>query len=224
MLDDNPNYRTSIPEHATPKVKGKRLNKTPTEIDYYVAGELVGRRGFDYNGVIEWEFSFRNGGQHGWAYTWHDGRLASAEPWENGVAHGTASQWDGEGSLMGRYAMERGTGVDLWRQENFGKPGNHLSEAYCYRSGLRHGGEWRFCEGRLLYEIQWFDGKRNGVERSWNFKGGLCRGYPRYFVNDAQVTRRHYLRARISDPTLPSCSKEDNAPVREFPSEVQQSL
>ncbi len=222
-IDDNPDYQTSIPEEATPKVKGKHPNKAPTEIDYYVAGELVGRRGFDYSGVIEWEVAFRNGGQHGWAYRWDDGRLMWREPSENGCIHGTASQWDREGNLMGQYTMEHGTGIDLWWQEN-SETGKYLSEVYYKVAGLRHGYEWHFSEGVLHQEVQWFEGKRHGIERSWNFKDRLRRGYPQYWVNDEQVKRPQYLRALKSDATLPLFRKEDNLPLRDFPPEIQKHL
>jgi len=65
---------------------------------------------------------------------------------------------------------------------------------------------------------------QHGIQRRWNFNGKLKRGYPKYWVNDKQVSKRQYLRARATDPTLPPFRKADNLPRRKFPPEVQAAI
>ena len=60
----------------------------------------------------------------------------------------------------------------------------------------------------------------HGIERSWNQQGLLHRGYPRYWLNDARVTKSQYVRACADDPALPPFHERDNRPQRRFPSEV----
>jgi hypothetical protein len=44
--------------------------------------------------------------------------------------------------------------------------------------------------------------------------------YPRYWVNNKQVTKREYLRACANHANLPPFRESDNQPRRKFPPEV----
>ncbi|MCX6381579.1 MAG: hypothetical protein NT023_19235 [Armatimonadetes bacterium] len=224
-MSNLPTYQTSIPETATPKVIEGVPNFVSGQTEYYIEDRLVGTRCFDEDGSCDMEISYRNGVMHGWYYTFHTPtQLMSAEPWESGLVHGTAYQWDRQGNLIGQYTMEHGTGLDLWWHENFETEGHHLSEAYHYQNGLRHGYEWSFSEGGLHREVPWFEGKQHGVERHWNFNGRLRRGYTQYWLGGVQVKRPEYLRAAKTDSTLPPFRAENNLPIRELPPEIQKHL
>jgi len=78
--------------------------------------------------------------------------------------------------------------------------------------------------GDLSDEYYWVQGILHGIERSWNTKGGLSRGYPRYWVNRERVTKAKYVRAAQKDSQLPPFRLEDNQRLREFPAEVAQHI
>src|SRR5262249_7219402 len=152
------------------------------------------------------------------------GQLLSAEPYENGVPHGTAYQWASDGRLLGTYTLEHGTGLDLWRQAwEDGRV--YLAEVHSIRNGLSHGFEWWFFVGRRLRrERHWQEGTLHGIEREWNFSGGLRRGFPRYWVRGERVTKAKYLKASVVDSTLPAFDVKDNLPYRTFPAEIEKHL
>jgi hypothetical protein len=86
-------------------------------------------------------------------------------------------------------------------------------------------------EGKLGYKRQWNSDEKtvwqeyfyalgyHGLWREWNARGRLFRVFPRYYVNDVQVTRRQYLKACQSDPTLPPYRPEEDDPQRPLPAE-----
>ena len=218
-------YQSSIPEQAREKITQKHGNGSKKQAEYYVGKENVGLRTFYPCGALEGEYSFRNGVKHGWEYRWDSpNELLSATSYENGLEHGTAYQWDGDGPSIGSYKMEHGTGIDLWW--NVWSDGSiDLSEVYHYVKGARHGFEWHFFgQDKLSEEKHWREGMLQGIEREWNFEGGLRRGFPRYWLNNERVTRAKYLRAAAQDAALPPFRPEENKPVREFPPLVARHL
>ena len=218
-------YITSIPAAAREQVTQQHDDGSIREAEYYEGDERVGVRTFYPDGGIEIEKSFRGGVLHGWHYYWYDpGELTSAEPFENGVAHGTAYQWASDGRLIGTYTMDRGTGIDLWWQD--WRDGTvELSEVHYYVNGVRHGFEWWLGgDGKIFVERHWQNGIEHGIEREWNAADRLHRGFPRYFVRGERVTKRQYIRAAATDPTLPAFDAQDNAPTRAFPPEVARHL
>ena len=225
-MDASEGYVSSIPVEAKTKATGKYDNGRPTRVEYYLGKEKVGLRIFSRDGDLEIEYSFRNGQYHGWSYRWDEpAKLLSATPYQDGVEHGTAYQWADDGRLLGTYRMEHGTGTDLWWEEWDGIVS--LAEAFQMQDGLRNGHEWWFHTGKpgqLWIEKQWFTGKQHGIEREWNSKGRLSRGYPRYWIHDQRVAKRQYVRAAAKDPTLPPFRAEDNVPHRDFPPEIDQHL
>jgi antitoxin component YwqK of YwqJK toxin-antitoxin module len=195
-------------------------------VEYVLNGEVVGVRWFDEGGAMDSDTPFKNGVIHGTQY-WFDNhfdgtlRVAFAEPYRSGLAHGTAKQWDGE-KPIGTYTMKRGTGLDLWRHRSFESNGYHLTEARYLKDGMRHGFEWWLNEDQetIREENHYWKDLQHGIQREWNSKGRLMRGYPRYWVNNERVSNRQYLRARAKDCNLPSFREADNLPQRKFPSEV----
>jgi hypothetical protein len=67
-------------------------------------------------------------------------------------------------------------------------------------------------------------GEYHGIERRWNHRRKLHRGYPKYWVRGEAVTKRQYLKAAKSDKTLPRFRSRDNSPRRQFPPVVQKVL
>lgn len=218
-------YVSSISESAREKVIAKYANGAKKRVEYYIGKALVGIRAFHPCGALKGEWSFHNGIKHGWEYRWDTpGELISATPYIEGVEHGTAYQWASDGRLIGSYTMEHGTGIDLWWQD-WSDGTADLTEARYYVDGFRHGFAWEFFgQGRLSAEQHWWHGVLHGIERSWNSKGGLHRGFPRYWVGGERVTKPQYLRAFRSDANLPLWCEEENKPTREFPIEIVQYL
>jgi hypothetical protein len=112
-------YRSSIPVDAIERdvsdfrSTGEWLRKA----ECLVGDAVVGERFYDKDGALLIERPLRNGQKHGVEFHWHDGggNLESAEPFYRGLPHGTASQWDWDGTLLGTYTLNHGTGLDLWR-------------------------------------------------------------------------------------------------------------
>ena len=217
-------YRSSIPKAAKERVVASHLTGSQKhKAEYLVNGKVVGVRQFDQNGQLELERPMKNGVIHGMLYSCDDGVVISAEPYRNGFAHGIAKQWSYDGELIGTYTMKHGTGLDLWRcKKNWGKKRIFLAEARFIKDGKWHGYEWWLNEDqRSVHDEQHFwENLQHGIQRSWNSRGRLRRGYPRYWVTNKQVTKREYVRACAKDSNLPPFRESDNRPRRNFPSEV----
>ncbi|MDI1475132.1 hypothetical protein [Polyangium sp. y55x31] len=218
-------YRSFIPKTAIERVLTWHPNGAKQRAEYLVGDEVVGERHFFETGEPCSEKPLRRGKTHGTEYDWYEpGVLTFAEPHVDGLPHGTARQWI-NGKLVGTYKMVRGTGIDLWWQLRSDGT-RHLSEARYLRDGHREGFEWWIEEDeRRVYEESHFrKGLLHGIERQWNRKERLRRGYPKYWVNGKQVSKRAYLAACKRDPTLPPFREEDNAPERQFPPEIVKVL
>ncbi len=219
-------YKSCIPKSARERVVKRFADGSKREAEYRIGRKLVGRRWFYDTGEPESETAFKNGKRHGIEFRWDDPDiLISAEPFLDGLPHGTARQWNFDGKLIGTYRMRRGTGIDLWRQER--EDGSiYLAEVLYVYKGARHGMEWWIDENQLTVYIEreWKAGQLHGVWREWNPKGRLRRGFPKYHVANTQVTKRQYLAASKRDSTLPPFRPKDNRPGRTFPPEIAKHL
>ena len=65
-------------------------------------------------------------------------------------------------------------------------------------------------------ELHWRKGRLHGIEREWNPKGRLRRGWPRYFVAGRRLDKRRYLRACAGDTSLPEFRSQDGVSVRDL--------
>jgi antitoxin component YwqK of YwqJK toxin-antitoxin module len=222
----SPKYVSAIPRDARERVIGRHPDGTKRTAEYRLGRDRVGLRCFFESGEPERECGMRRGKKHGTEYDWIvPGVLCSAEPFVDGLPHGTARQWDEHGRLIGTYRMVRGSGIDLWRQRRQdGKA--YLSEVLYLKSGLPDGFQWWIEEDqkRVYVERHWRDGRVHGIERQWNHAGRLRRGFPQYHVNGELVTKRRYLKASASDPTLPPFFLHENNPARTFPPEIGKHL
>ena len=105
--------------------------------------------------------------------------------------------------------MNMGTGIDLW----WGRAG-YLREEHRMNDGLPHGFErWWSTKNEVYDEQQWFNGKWHGIHRRWT-RRKLDRGFPQFHINNVKVTKRGYLRAAKTDPTLPPYDPKDDSPRR----------
>jgi hypothetical protein len=221
-------YRSSIPQAARERVTATFVTcPQKYKVECVLNGKVVGIRYFHNTGELADESPLKNGLTHGTVYRSDvPGKLLSAAPYSHGLPHGTARQWSEDGKLIGAYTMRHGTGIDLWWCESFENGLPYLSEARYVKDGKWHGFDWWLNEDqKSVWEERHFrNGQIHGIERLWNWKGRLHRGYPRYWVNDLRMTKRQYLRARAKDPTLPPFRKTDNRPQRRFPAEVIANL
>jgi hypothetical protein len=183
-----------------------------------LSGELVGCRQRDANGLLLHEHGLRNGRYHGPWRDWDDdGDLTFETGYVDGLEHGVATQWD-KGRCFGAYRMDHGTGVDVWRGD-----GDCVTETRSHLRGVWHGYERWWLDSRrgvIFQERHLSKNAEHGVFREWGPRGRLRRGFPRYYVNGQRVTKRQYLRAAASDPTLPPFRPEDNLPFRDLPPEA----
>jgi hypothetical protein len=216
-------YRSSIPKDAQERVVATFVNSPRKyKAEYMLGGTKVGIRLFHETGDLEYECPLRNGVPHGVEYRSDvPGKLLSATPYFDGLQHGIATQWNDDEELIGTCVMRHGTGLDLWYSgSNDMLP--FLSEARYLKDGKWHGFEWWLNPDQrsVWEECHFWEDRRHGIERAWNRKGRLRRGYPKYWVNDRRVTKRQYVRACAGDPNLPPFRDADNRPERLFPPEV----
>lgn len=228
--DKGETYRSDIPADAVEGTvspyskKGGRISLEKRV--YRVDGEIVGYRHYDKNGSLAVETPVRGGRPHGMKYYWDDGGggpyLHVAEPYENGVVHGTARQWAPDGRLMGTYTLIHGTGYDLWRDIN--EHGQlYIAEVHAMKDGGPHGYErWVGEDQRTVWrEVHWKDSQRHGIERQWDHEGNLDPGYPKFHIHDSIVDKESYLAAQRADPELPEYLAEDDKNERNFPKEIR---
>jgi hypothetical protein len=76
----------------------------------------------------------------------------------------------------------------------------------------------------VFQERHFRDNELHGIERVWNWRGRLQRGYPRYWVRNRRVTKNRYMRLCLMDTALPRFRVADNSPERVFPPEMNRAL
>ena len=189
-------------------------------------GRVVGHRIYNDEGRMIKETSLKRGLRHGLEIEWNDdGTVLSVEPYFEGKIHGLAKQYGRSGKVIGTYRLVHGTGYDIWRWE-WWEGFAPVSEVHCMRDGLPHGYEWWLepDQRSVDHERHWHEGKFHGIERKWNHRRKLCRGFPKYWIQGEAVTKRQYVRAAGFDKTLPSFRKKGNSPRRQFPPVITKVL
>ena len=239
MNDKDKRYKSDIPDDAVESLVSPYKREGTAEsgsISYEnrvctLAGEIVGYRQYDEDGTLIIETPIKDGKPHGMKYFWDDDNdgngpyLHLTEPHQNGLVHGTASQWAPDGALMGIYTLLHGTGYDLWR--NFGEQGRlYLAEVHAMKDGVPHGYErWLSEDQRTLWkEVHWREGKRHGIERQWGHKGKLDPGHPVFHVDNEVVGKDAYIKKRKADDSLPEYRAEDDRNERSFPEEILKAM
>lgn len=226
-------YRSSIPKAAQERIVSTyQSTGSQQKVECVLDGEVVGVRWYIEEGSMGSETPLKNGLAHGIMYYFDDIpdgvlKVTFAEPYRNGLAHGIAKQWSEDGKLIGTYTMKHGTGIDLWRHQNFSPGAAYaLNEARYIKNGKWHGFEWWLEENQVSIhqEAHFWEDLQHGIRREWNSKGKLKRGYPQYWIKNERVSKRQYLRAQNADPNLPPFREIDNLPERNFPPEVQAAI
>jgi hypothetical protein len=188
--------------------------------------QVVGQRAYDRDGNLTIETPMKNGKKHGREFIWSDdGTLESVEPYVEGKLHGLVQQYSRNGKVIGTYRFIQGSGFDIWRHElEDGTIG--ISEIHGLHDGLPHDYEWwlRVDQHSISHERYWHKGMVHGIERMWNDKGRLKRGYPKFWIQGQTVNKRVYLKATKQDQTLPPFQEKDNEPERQFPTEIEKLL
>ncbi|MBE9553799.1 MAG: hypothetical protein IMF05_10090 [Proteobacteria bacterium] len=226
-------YRSDIPADAVEGVvspfrkdgHATWFEKRACKLD----GEIVGYRQYNQDGSLAMETPMREGRKHGTEYTWEDNGtgpyIMLAEPYENGLVHGTARQWSPSGKLMGTYTMVRGTGFDLWRQvDERGRL--YVAEIHSMKEGSPNGFEWWVREDQrsVSHEVHWVEGKRHGIERQWYYAGDIDPDYPEFYINDTVVSKDTYIEKQKIDTYLPEYRVEDDRNERAFPDEILKAM
>jgi hypothetical protein len=222
--------KSGIPQHVieTPVPAHKETGTSPDDriVDCFFHGSLVGRRVYNRKGSLVLETPMKDGLKHGPEFTWDDdGNLLLVEPYKRGKVHGMAKQFGRHGKVIGTYTMVHGTGFDVWRQEE--EDGViFVSEIHSLQDGLPHGYEWGFASSKqdLWYERHWQRGRLHGIERIWNRKGNLRRGYPKFYVVDKTVSKQKYIKLALIDQTLPVFQEQENFSKRGLSPEVLRSI
>ncbi len=204
--------RSSIPKNARERVAARHPNGAKQRTFYYLDGQKVGRRTWSESGELCTECGVKDGKDQGLYREFSDGALRWEVRLSAGMRHGLARYFDGRGRLRATTYWKHGTGVDLY----FGDPDGSLTEERYSRDGWWHGPERWFCEGVIFRETYFKRGIEHGIQREWNGKR-LRRGFPKYFLNGGQVSRRDYLRACESDSELPPFRMAENKPTRRPP-------
>lgn len=188
--------------------------------------QLVGQRAYDNHGKLIIETPLKDGKKHGREYRWNEeGALESVEPYFEGKLHGLSRQYGRKGNVIGTYRCVHGTGFDVWRQEK--EDGTvFVSEIHSLNDGFPHGYEWWLGvdQHTVWQERHWREGQLHGIERFWNNKSRLHRGYPKFWIQGQAVSKRTYLKAIEQDKTLPPFRAEDNRPERQFPVDIEELL
>jgi hypothetical protein len=105
--------------------------------------------------------------------------------------------------------MVHGTGHDLWFDDDGG-----LIEEHNRKNGEHHGISRQWNCGKLWEERYSKNGYLHGIWRVWCHYPRLSRGYPQYHINGDKVTKRAYIKACKTDPSLPPFKKSENKPNR----------
>jgi hypothetical protein len=154
---------------------------------------------------------------HGLETEHDDGRLSWCAQWVRGKQHGLAMQFDDRGRPLVVTQFVRGRGTDIWT--NCGE----VTEVHEMNDGRLHGFV-RWGDPRQPWEEEHFHaGKRHGIFRRWS-DGKLRKGFPQFYVNDKQVSRRAYEAAQARDRSLPPYDQHEDSNRRSMPAVVDEAI
>lgn len=209
-------YTSSIPVDAIKKIQKTNKQGIVIATDYYVSNELIGKRFFEDDGKLFWEYGLKNGKYHGNYYYFHDnGELFYQSNYTDGKQSGLAVQWTTTGQLVGISYFENGTGIDFWCIVDMLNRWE-LGEEKHYKDGLMHGLErWWNADGTVWREGYYQKGLATGVFREWD-EEGLKVGFPKFFIDGQEVDKQAYLTIQQNHKAsyLPAFKEIDNLPQR----------
>jgi len=219
-------YRSVIPTGMRGKVIHRHPNGQKSMIEYHLTRRRKAVRVFDEDGELTGEWTTQDGEYHGMHYDFYWSKHATfAQPRVNGIRHGLPYQWDHDGTLLGTFRMNRGTGIDLWRCRDSETGLVTLAEVLPFRNGHFHGFEWWLSNDRQVnIERHWVADSLHGIEREWDANEKLKPGYPKFFVGNKEVSKQAYQRAAKRDKTLPPYRVSDDESARTFPPHIAKHL
>jgi hypothetical protein len=182
-------------------------------------GEIVAVAIWEPDGTPCQVWGLSGGKKHGPAVEWWaNGRVAFVEHWKRGVLHGAARHYDDAGELLLVTRFVRGTGVDLWCD----LVNRTLAEETRLVGGRLSERRWWNSDERTVYREELHGGAEphdGWIEREWDERGSLRRGFPKYVVCGEGVDERRYAERAREDPTLPRYSAKDDTHHRRLPVE-----
>lgn len=146
------------------------------------------------------------------------GAVVWCATWVHGSMHGPLILFDESGlpALVTEFVHGRGT--DLWMSCG------RVSEVRELVDGVPHG-LVRWGDPEEPSEEGYFDrGRRHGIFREWETNGRLRKGFPRFFLRDARVSRRAYELAQAKSSSLPPYIAREDANDREMPIAVREAV
>ena len=164
------------------------------------AGDILSERYFD-----------RHGRAHGIEVSrFDDGSVEWQVAWVRGQMHGLARQFDVRGRELSRSRFIRGAGIDIWIDNCV------VTEIRELRNSVLHGVERWGLPDYPSEEGHYLHGKRSGIFRRWK-DARLETGCPQYFLDDVEVDRAQYRRARRRNSALPPDLRKDDRRERRPP-------
>ncbi|NMO17387.1 hypothetical protein HPC49_06550 [Pyxidicoccus fallax] len=205
--------RPSIPARAEERITQWDEDGLKRASEFWLDGACVGRAYWNPDGTPNVATGLRDGAPVGYQIEYHDHGFLYAEPFVDGLHQGWAKQYGRRGRLLLMSPFKRGTGTDYWCDEK-----GRLAEEHPLVAGKPSGWErWWWEDQQTVYsETHWHAGEWHGITRHWT-GGKLDRGYPKFFIHQEQVSKRAYLAAARTDPTLPPYRPEDDSPERPLP-------
>jgi hypothetical protein len=159
------------------------------------------------------------GRAHGIEIEYDDsGAVVWCATWVHGSMDGPVVQLDERGVPVLVTGFEGGRGTDLWMSCG------QISEVRELLDGAPHGLLRWGDPTRPSEEGYFVRGQRHGIFREWESDGRLRKGFPRYYLDDARVSRRVYEAARVEDPSLRPYVAREDVNRRAMPEAVREAL
>lgn len=208
--------RPAIPIRAKERILGYDKRGAKERSEFWLNGQRVGFVSWDPSepsGTPGIAGCYRNGVRVGYHISYYQGAVSYAEPFRNGLVHGSAKQFDARGRLIFESPFKHGTGTDYWCYDD-----GRLAEEHPLIEGKPSGCErwWSEDQKSIYSETHWLNGEWHGIKREWT-RGRLDRSFPQFFMRGRRISKRTYLAAARRDTTLPPYRPEDDLPARRLP-------
>jgi antitoxin component YwqK of YwqJK toxin-antitoxin module len=180
----------------------------------YLAGRQNGtERQWHPNGQLALEAFWSAGRQNGIERRWHlNGQLADESNWVDGLPNGVSRRWHANGVLAEEMPVKDGF------VEGTVKEWNELGELLGTFEIRNGSGVWKSWHpnGRVSGETTYVNGQFNGRIAAWDETGGLI--VEEFQIGGKKVSKRKYLEATKSDPSLPKYNDSEPMPRVRIPS------
>jgi antitoxin component YwqK of YwqJK toxin-antitoxin module len=203
-------------------------------IDYFRGNDKIGERLFYDNGTLAIECPFANGKPEGTRRQFYPtGELFCETPYHDGLIDGAVQFFAPDGSPLGHSTLKAGTGTlhqfplpaqGLPEQEiplrrgiidgtlrEYGNFGDTTSTSLTqYLNGSAEG--WSITidtAGHLLESAYLHNGHVHSMFRRFDPAGAPAPGYPKYYIDNHEVTEPAYRAAAKTDPLLQKSLTDD---------------